>query len=453
MVNMQNKRAKVFIAAWGLAISIACTAARFNPDTNLIPSIMTNSKVDTLEVMGLGLTVEMMRQSAILQELDSQGDKFIIPQDPKYYYWDAHYRGRISTLREADSLEHSISYFVRGWHIPTVTVMAKKRLIESRAKIMLEYDYVDNLRQPAGLHAHQSKQLRRIFDDLPESVLASAFQFFEYYPEVPVLLLFVSDEHLAGDGYHKVTDQTQASVAILLARRDRVEAIRPYVRPSTGPSAYKPVLPPGLPPFQPSEFVPKAWLDWQIKQFDALPTIGILNRPVTVSYMKDKDGKPTLDPQAKASLMSDVEKQLAFQAGWKAAMAVLPEGKKQARVFYDHGEPGNGRALVPLSLALHLLDPNFDLFDPKQGYNIHRRLGETGAASPFLMWANGLVGAWRNKSASVAVNLRDPNQATITVISPSNDTRRHPAGDPIDFGLAPVLSDPPKQTPAAPTGK
>lgn len=448
-MNMtQNKFATTLFVACCIAVATACNAAQFNLNTDPTSFIMTNqSKIQTLDIMGLGLTVEMLRQSDILKELDSQGDKFIIPQDPKYYYWDVDYRLKIKRLREADSLEHCISYFVQGWHIPTVSITAKKWFDESNAKKMLEFDYVDRLRQPAGLHAHQSKQLRRFFVDLPEGILASAFQFFETNPEAPALLLFVNDrEQTSGDGYHKITDQTEASVAILLARRERVEAIRPYVRPSTGPNAYKPVTPSGMPPFQPTEFVPKAWLDWQIKQFDALPTIGILHRPVTVPYMKDKDGKPTFDQAAKASLMSDTEKQLAFQTGWKAAMSALPEGKKQARVFYDHGDPSNAKALVPLSLALHLQDPNFDLFDPKQGYNIHRRLGETGAASPLLMWANGLVGAWRNKSASVAVNLRDPNQATITVISPSNDTRRHPMGDPIDFGVAPVLSEPPPAT-------
>lgn len=431
-------------------------AASFDFSTRLIPSnVKKPMQIPTLDVLGVGLTVEMFRQSAAFLEMNKVGDKLAIPQDQKYYYWDASYRSlTVGTQREANALEHGISYFVRGWQIPSVSVTGKKWFREKDADFLLNDDLVDDLRQPAGLHAHQTRQLKRIFNDLPESVLESAFQFFEYYPEVPVLLLFVSDgEKFLGDGDHKLTDQTQGIAAILLVRRDRINAIRPYTRPSTGPKAYEPVQPPGLPPFHPSRFIPETWLDWQIKEFDALPTIGIVHRPVTVSYMKDKDGKPTQDVQAKAGLMSDNDKQLAFQAGWKVAMSVLPEGKKQARVFYDHGDPSHGKALVPLSLALHLQDPDFDLFDAKHGYNIHRRLGETGAASPFVMWANGLIATWRHKDASVAVNLRDPNQATITVISPANDMRRHPGGDPIDFGMAPVLSDLPSSATPAPLHK
>jgi hypothetical protein len=434
---------------WLLAILnlgfAANAAAQMNPNTQLIPNKITDTaRINTLEVLGLGLTVEIFRQSEVLTEMDEQGDKSIIPQDKKYYFWSGVARDQARIQREAATLEHCISYFVRGWQIPTVAVTTKKRFNAEhaeQAEFLLTYDVVARLRQPAGLHAHQSKQIRSIFEDLPEGILESAFQYFEYYPDVPAVLLFVQDGLIADDQYHKATDPTEAITAILLAKRERIDAIRPYTRPTTGPHAYEPVSPKGLPPFKPSQFVPETWLDWQIKEFDALPTIGILHRPITVPYMKDKAGQPTSEPKLKKSMMSDNEKQLAFQAAWKKAMALLPQGKKQARVLYDHGDPSHGKDLVPLSLTLHLQDPNFDLFNPKQGYNIYRRLGDTGAASPFVMWGTGLIASYRNGDASIAVNLRDPNQATITVITPSGDKRKHPAGDPVDFGLAATFSD------------
>jgi hypothetical protein len=405
-------------------------------------TIPAEKRLQTLDVLGLGLSIEHFRQSTALRKMDEAGDKSIVPQDQKFYYWDATYRGLISRQREADSIEHCVRYFTAGWVIPNVYVMPTRR-IETRTRPGNDdYDWIGTIFQPAGLHGHQTKQIRKpIYSDLPESVLESAFQFFEYHPEVPVLLIAVRDWNGTPEGYHKQGDPTESIASILLARRDRIEAMRPYVRASKGPNAYNEVNPKGKPPFKPSEFMPETWLDWQIKQFDDLPTIGILHRPVTVTYMKDKDGHPTLEPKLKKTLMSDHDKQLAFQAGWKTALGVLPEGQKQARIFYDHGDASHGKAVVPLSLNLHLNDPHFDMFDPKNGYNIHRRLGETGAASPFVMWNLGLIASYRNKNPSVAVNLRDPNQATITVISPGNDKRKHPAGDPIDFGLAPVLSD------------
>lgn len=401
----------------------------------------TSARIQTLDIIGLGLTVEMFRQSAALQEMDKLGDKLIIKQDQKYYQWSGEGQGLVTAQRKSATLEQSLSYFTAGWVIPTVSVLRKSAYKEEKKKFWdEEYDQVDDLRPSAGLHGHQTKQVKAIFSDYPESLMESIFDYFDYYPELPAILLFVSDKGNRTEGDHKLSDPTESISAILLARRDRVDSIRPYVRPSTGPLAYEPVQPKGKPPFQPSKFVPMGWLDWQIKQFDDLPTIAILHRPVTVSYMKDKDGKPTLNEAAKKSIMSDHDKQIAFQAAWGTAMSALPADKKPAKIFYDHGDASHARALVPLSLTLHLQEPHFDLFDAKQGYNIHRRLGETGAASPFVMWNLAAISNYREQKPVVTVNLRNPNSATITVISPANDKRRHPAGDPIDFGLAPQYS-------------
>jgi hypothetical protein len=52
----------------------------------------------------------------------------------------------------------------------------------------------------------------------------------------------------------------------------------------------------------------------------------------------------------------------------------------------------------------------------------------------------------------MTVNLRQPDEATITIVTPSADTRQHPMGHPFDFNLAPQDGSPavPVTPPPAP---
>jgi hypothetical protein len=405
-----------------------------------LPENCANVSLETLDVLGLGLTVDMLRQSDVLQAMVQRGGRSIIKAAHMGGAVDATARALASTQREADTLEHALGYFVGDWAIPNIFITAKRRYQPQRVAAQMAYDYVGDLRHTAGLHAQQTQHIDRIFDDFPEGVLESAFQFFEQHPAVPALLLFAQDGMIGGADACQDGDLTEGIVALLLARRDRVDALRPYARASTGPLALAPVQPPGLPPFQPSQFVPEAWLDWQIKQFDALPSIGRLHRPVTVSYLHnahDKRGKSAQN----ATAMSAPERHRAFQSTWQMALQNLPTGQKPAHIFFDHGDAAQCQALVPLTLALQRADPDFDLFDPLRGYNLHRRLGDLGAASPFVSWSLGLIASYHHNAPSLTVNLRALDQATITLITPGNDPRPHPAGDPLDFGLAPVFAE------------
>ena len=153
-----------------------------------------------------------------------------------------------------------------------------------------------------------------------------------------------------------------------------------------------------------------------------MPTIAVLHRPIRVTYRKDKDGKPTFDAKLKSSLMHEQEQQAAFRTGFDAALKEIPGGKP-ARVFYDAGGPATGRHVVPLSLAAHLSLPAFDLFTPAEGIDLCARIGNTGAASPFVQWALASMAASKNKDASITVNLRQGEEATITVVTPRVDPR------------------------------
>lgn len=318
------------------------------------------------------------------------------------------------------------------------------------------------------MHHHRIASLGSIFLNEPEEVLERAFQFFDQNPEVPALLLFMADgditRAMTGDmsrrpfweeGPRRIDSMTEAMVVLVLARRDRVDALRPFAPHATGDrnaqfhterdrqlnAARAAARAAGTPEpqqlvFKPSRYLPTPWTEEQLSQFDSLATIAVVHRPVRVSYRKDKQGKPTFDSAHQASLMHEQEQQAVFKTGLDAALRDIPGGKP-ARVFYDTGGPVAGRHLVPLSLAAYHSLPGLDLFKPDQGYDLHARLGNTGAASPFVQWALAAIAAQHQKNASLTVNLRRNDEATITVVTPSLDSSNPKKTNPLDFKLAP----------------
>jgi hypothetical protein len=146
--------------------------------------------------------------------------------------------------------------------------------------------------------------------------LAKVFDFFEAHPEVPAVVLFMQDgiptrhrlkqkgsPSILKDGWRTKDTQDDAMVALVLARRDRVETLRSQAKSAKAhESSLTPFWEKGKQPvaFQPTEWLPKPWTKEQVAQFDALPVLGYLHRPQVVSYMQP-DGK-ALGPQKPSTI-------------------------------------------------------------------------------------------------------------------------------------------------------
>lgn len=429
----------------------------------------------TLEVLGVGLSVEMFRQGHAWLQMQRHPKGSILPEDVKAYETNYTMKDLISEKRSADVLEWGASRFVEQWPIPSISIWAHcydPETPDSSFGGKTTYDFfnnrVDRLRMPAGMHHHQIASLGSIFLNEPENMLERAFQFFEENPEAPALLLYASDGDMirqyTGDvsrrpyieeGPRRVGSMTESMVALVLARRDRVDALRLFVPNSAGDrnaqhfaerdrqlnaaraaarAAGKPE--PTKLEFKPSKFIRKPWTAEQLSQFDMLPTIAVLHRPVRVTYRKDKHGNPTFDPAQKASLMHEQEQQAAFKLGLDAALREVPGGNP-ARVFYDTAGAATGRHVVPFTVAAYHSLPGFDLFKPEQGYDISARLGNTGAASPFVQWALAAIAGYQKKDISMTLNLRQSDEATITVVTPSPPSGVRNNVKAFDFRLAP----------------
>jgi len=179
--------------------------------------------------------------------------------------------------------------------------------------------------------------------------------------------------------------------------------------------------------WQPTPWFPIPWNKNQLATFDRLPTLGFIHRPTFVRFA-DEQGKP---------LTRRDEREKALQAGWQAALQTLPEAQRAsalARVVVATG--GSTEQMIALHGTLNAYaasgGPELDSAKSTQFIDTDKRLGNTGAATLFVQMAIGVMGSYRDGGISAAINLRNPNEASIVFVSPPSDEKRktqtHPNG-------------------------
>lgn len=171
--------------------------------------------------------------------------------------------------------------------------------------------------------------------------------------------------------------------------------------------------------WKPTPWFPIPWSKLQLKQFDSMATLGFIHRPVFVKTT-DEHGKPLSRRDAR---------QKALMEGLQEALRTLPEAERAkgpARVIAATNN--QTEQLVALETMLHQYaaqgGPEIDSGKLDQFVNIDRRLGNTGAATLFMEMAIGVMGSYRAGGPSLAVNLRDPHEATFIFISPPSEEKR-----------------------------
>ncbi|WP_339069815.1 DUF2875 family protein [Pseudomonas idahonensis] len=418
----------------------------------------TSPRLETLDVLSIGISLDVFRQGQTWQALQEQSAKqteslhvgSILPMDPKKYPVTADDKDTASEKREADALELGLRDFLEKWPIPTVTVVRgwnpktpNLRFSPERTQRSLSV-MVNNMRTPAGLHWHRIRNLQDgiVCNDTPEGVMESLFQLFEQHPDLPALLVYVNEGfNMAlslttkgnkpiglGTGPRQPGELTDSMVALVVGRPERVEWLRYYapftkvnqnkIDPEfTGWGWRKPAF-----EFQPSEFIPQPWTERAFEQWDALPVLARIHRPVTVSLQRPDNGERLKREALTAQLAT----------GWKKATdAVTPS---PARVFYDGGL--NSTPLAELLPALTAARSSLDLLDSREGYDLTQRLGDTGAASPFVGIALATMASYQNADTSVVMPLRRKDQATlITITSPTPGQK--PVGNKFGINLMP----------------
>jgi hypothetical protein len=430
----------------------------------------TSPRLETLDIVGIGLSLDVYRQGQAWAQLQKQNASqpnalllgTALPMDPRDYPVDGTDADIAWGQRKANALELALQDFPERWPVPTMTVvrdydatMERPRVNPKGMQRSLQIMVSRGIGE-AGLHWHRIRQLNPgvVCKTDPEDIIESIFQLFEKNPDLPALLVYALDSFnmraalssknlrlndIAPPGERVPTTPTDAVVALVVARPERLAWLRefaPYTQTklnSIDPAFAGWERTPRH-PFQPSPFFPEPITQPGFRQWDSLKVLARLHRPISVSF--DQQGKQSVSPQ-------NAPRNQAIADGWDQAAVVL--GGAPARVFFDTGRLNGGIAL--LAPALHRALQPLDPLDASQSYDLSQRWGDTGAASSFVGIALATMASYLNADSSLVVPLRQTGQATFIGISPPAPGTK-PADDPFGVKLRPqhaAVTDEPSQ--------
>jgi hypothetical protein len=190
--------------------------------------------------------------------------------------------------------------------------------------------------------------------------------------------------------------------------------------------------------YRPTPWFPIPWNTYQLEAFDTRPTLGFLHRPVFVPTV-DEHGQPLAGREARVA---------ALAAGWQEALMTLPEADRKAapaRVAVSSGKPGPAATEQTIAISSvfgHWAEsggPELDRSKPDRWIDTEARLGNTGAATWFMQMALGVMGSYEDGGVSAAINLRDPREASIVLISPPAEAKRKSQGEVFGFKPTPAI--------------
>ena len=456
-----------------------------------------------LEVISMGVTLDKYRQGRLWDALQS-GNAYtsIREKDPKKYPWGETDKLQMMGGRGGDTLENGAGYTVMDWGVPVFNARPACHSLENADTPLTADSGLVAGANSSGLLTHLFVVGPRRFEDRPDHILEDIFDFFDKNLDIPYVI-FNSDDgmdirnmsrpdgspKLVKAGYY-VPEMPDASTLFLLARRERVDAIRPFAfedvdeeqsveilnrdgigrrlflayldvmntvpkKPKTADHPFdtprQPLIDEWLPAaakfavrhdirgtgptsfldgafnakhrppldWKPTPWFPVPWNNLQLKEFDSMPTLGFVHRPVFVN-MSDEHGKPLSRRDLRENALLD---------GWHAALKTLPKAQRAkgpARIIAATGNQKEQLLALHgvLSRYAHAGGPEIDTGRIDQFINTDHRLGNTGANTLFMQMAIGVMGSYRAGGASAAINLRDPKEASIVFITPPSDEKR-----------------------------
>lgn len=195
-----------------------------------------------LEVISLGVTLDKYRQGALWTALqDGNSYSTIREQDVKKYPWSDMDKSGISGGRGGHSLENGAQYTPMYYGVPVFNA-------EPPSHNEVETDRPDAPRSGlasgnilSGMAWHLFVVGPRRFGERPDRILDDVFAFFDANPDVPYIVLNSDDGMESRDTYraagtpakvkngYYIPEMPDSSTVLVLARRERVDAVRPFV--------------------------------------------------------------------------------------------------------------------------------------------------------------------------------------------------------------------------------
>ncbi|KPY69707.1 type VI lipase adapter Tla3 domain-containing protein [Pseudomonas syringae] len=448
----------------------------------------------SLEIRGVGLAVNDWHQSSVWREIakKSNNSSSIFPSDSKAYNPSLSSRETTADINTRVAFQHSAGESVAYWPIPAFALGPPNPY----EKPYRAANLINSGRNAATLGVTQLLWQNDESTNYAQSMIERLFQFFEANPKVPQALIASEDGDVTRNIYRKrgtpglqkntqvVPTVFESMTGLLVTRSDRVDRyIRPYATnepednqskdtdlgklwafywdrdkafmdwyeaaekakgvetpyaPGTMSTAYwqaqlptlwKTISNRGPGNFEPSPWLPIRWGQHQVKEFDAAPVLGYLHRPIKAP-MQDENGK-RLKPALQAK---------ALQAAWVQALDTLPNGQKPVRVFYD--STNNPEAEIALNNALHDLNKDghgLELGNVEEGYDIGRRLGNTGVSGALVEINLATIASYKDGGVSAVVYAGTDGSLTVQMVRPPDEARKaknsqNRGADPFIFG-------------------
>ncbi|WP_028223615.1 type VI lipase adapter Tla3 domain-containing protein [Paraburkholderia oxyphila] len=417
-----------------------------------------------LEIRAVGLAVKGTHQANVWKYIQEAANNYetFLSKDPEDYGKYPDERRIFSDVASHAAFGYAASKAVHYWPVPVIIVAPPDTLnpsVYSRAATGI----LDG-RNGAGLGVTEFLWFDEHNTTSAAPSITELFDFFDKHPDVPAALILSQDGMQYRWGLTPGTPPEPQGAfvppvpdsmgGLLVARTDRVDRlVRPYAVKVPGdvdmrntqydvikqwnfywkkdtelatrvpkdvddvgtmkadwwiaqlPELWKEISNSGPRYFEPSPYLPVRWTDWQLLQFDVAPRLGYLHRPVQVKLTGD-DGKP----------LKRAGQVTRLQEGWKQALATLPDGTQPSRVFYD--TTLDRQWVIPLTQALHGNAQGIDLGDAQEGYDIGRRIGNTGVSSALVQLCLATIAGYEDGRTSATVNLIDGHSASIVMVSP-----------------------------------
>ncbi|WP_176461076.1 DUF2875 family protein [Janthinobacterium sp. PC23-8] len=469
------------------------------PITQTAPVSEQSRREYVLEVIGLGVTLDKYRQGKLWEALQ-KGHAYssIREQNKEKYPWNSLEKAGISGGRAGDTLENGALNTPMYFAVPVFNAEGPIADPDMQDSPDSPRSGLAGSASSSGMHWHLFTAAARRFDEYPDRILKEVFAFFDAHPDVPYIILNSHDgmesrdgnrlpntPELLKNGYY-IPEMPDASALFVLARRERIDAVRKFAFDDAPPEdsvddlnnfgvarrlylAYdeltrkvprpEPDSPVGRVPLI-DEWLPVAaqfarrtdirgtgsfsLLDklhgrnyhpprqWQPTPWFPVPfnkeQLAQLDRLPTLGFIHRPIFVKMVDEHGKPLTRRD-QRERALQAGWQEALRTLPETQRAAapaRLVAATG--GDTQQLITLhkTLMKHAQDGGAELDSGNlaQWIDTDRRLGNTGAATLFVQMAIGVMGSYRDGGVSAAVNLRNAQEASIVLVSPPSEEKR-----------------------------
>jgi len=472
--------ALLYGAVWGTkaVMQWANPVAVAQPAPLTAEQIAERERTYALEIRAAGLAIDENQQSGIWRLIQKKKDNFssIYSQNAADYPYNAGTRRDNAAINIRASFRHSARDAVAYWPLPTFALKPADPYKKGYGAVGLIHSGRNAatlgvtlfLWQGAENATHAQRQIENLF------------QFFDDNPEVPQALIVSADGDVTRDIYRKrgtpglqdgnaVPTVYDSMTGLLVSRSDRVDQyLRPFAineeednqtkrtdmgklwaffwkhtalfdgiyaakkhaegvenayGPGTMSSAYWHAQLPelwktlgnrGPGHFEPTPWLPVRWAVHQVKEFDAAPMLGYLHRPIKVS-MNDENGTP-LKPALQVK---------ALQGAWLKALNTLPEGTAPVRVFYDSTDNIDG--LITLNNALHALNTDgtgIELGNVEEGYDLGRRLGNTGVSSALVAINLASMASYLDGGTSAVIYNGSDGTTTVQMVRPPDEATK-----------------------------